>query len=369
MRDIFRTKSLLIVVLLVTLIILSCSKSEKQNSVNIGVILPLTGALADQGKEVLAGINIAADEINNDKDKKTPRINLIIEDDQSNPKGAVNAIEKIISLNHPSIIIGPVASTSMLAMIPIAQREKTVLLSPAASSLKISNSGKYIYRISLLAPSQSAALAQYCVNNSLQNRVGILFMNDETGNSYMNTFEKEIKQSKGNIVFNESFEKNATDFRAILQKLKYAKPSVVFVPSNSQTLGLILKQSRDIGLKTQFLANYGSISSKLIDLAGDATEGLIYVTIPVSDAFTKLYFTKKQYNPTAAAPLGYDALKIAWQFASQPKSNAETINAGLATVKDYAGASGKTTILSSGDAEKELQLMIVKAGKFEILGK
>lgn len=340
---------------------------QEENVIRIGIVLPLTGPAASHGKDIMSGLEMAYHEINASIRLRQPRLELFVEDDNSTPKGGVSALQKLIRTKHPPVVIGPVASSIMLAMIPLAEREKVVLFSPAASSPKISNSGQYIFRISLLAPSQTNALAEYAKNQLAADRAAILFINDDTGLAYKKAFVKAFVKFDGKMVFEDSYGKDALDFRTQLTKLKTVDPQITFLPGIPRTIGLILRQAKELGIETQFLGNYGAEGSDLLTTGGNAVEGFVYTSIPISNEFIESFKEKNGRYPTIGAPLGYDALKIVWKIANEYGISSESIRKGLHMLKDYKGATGMTTLLPSGDAEKEVTLKIVRNGKFVAL--
>lgn len=364
-------KKLLLIIAAVVILVLAIVGAERakrlghdeENVVTVGVVLPLTGKAADQGKDILSGIELAQDEINSERTPGQPRLELAVEDDMGDPRSGVAALEKLILTKRPPAVIGPIASSVMLAMIPIAEREKVVLLSPAASSPKISNSGKYIFRLSLLAVPQAEALAEYARSKMKAVRGAILYGNDETGVSYRDAFRDAFKAQGGDIVYEQAFDRSDTDFRIQLTKLKDANAELCFVPSIPQTIGLILKQASELGVDIQFLGNYGAEGESLLTTAGDAAEGFIYTSIPISDQFTVAYRNKTGKAPTIGAPLGYDALRVVWKTAVASESS-EAVRIGLGALRDYDGATGLTTMTSSGDADKEVCIKKVIARAF-----
>lgn len=340
----------------------------EEGTVTIGVVMPLTGRAADQGKDILSGIKLARDEINAKRGKGEPILRLVIEDNMSTPKGGVSAIEQLLQTERPPVVIGPIASSIMLAMIPVAEREKTVLLSPASSSPKISDSGKYIFRISLLAPPQAEALAEFARAKLKARKAAILYINDDTGLSYRDAFKDAFTSRGGSIVFEDSYDKRGTDFRTQLTKLKGTEANVTFVPGIPQTIGLIHRQAKELGLNMQFLGNYGAEGESLLSSGGDAVEGFVYTSIPIAPEFVERFKSAHGRHPTIGAPLGYDSVKIVWQIVRTASGNAEAIRAGLSTLRDYQGATGLTTILPSGDADKEVCLKTIRDGSFVPLG-
>src|ERR1035441_2752574 len=105
--------------------IADCNNSNSR-SVKIGVVLPMTGKMANYGKSSQAALLAMLKVINLRREsEKSPLLNLIIEDDHMEVKGGINAVNKLIQKDHVAAIIGPDASSIMLGVCPIAESNKT----------------------------------------------------------------------------------------------------------------------------------------------------------------------------------------------------------------------------------------------------
>lgn len=357
-------KVLLVVVLLLSFGISCVKKAELPDEIKIGVILPLTGPAASHGEDILSGLNLAINEINKENIFNNKKIKLIVEDNKSNPKDSVSALKKMVNVNKLPVIIGPVASGNMLAMAPIAEKSKVVLISPAASSPKISSAGDYIFRNSLLASQQGVKMANYCFKKLDKKQVAILYINDETGLGYKNSFKTKYISLGGKIIFESNYDKKGTDFRTELIKLKKINPEVVYVPSIPQTLGYILRQAKELGIKSIFLANYGAEGESLLTIAQDAAEGIYYTSIPISKDFIEKFMKVYKRKPTIGAPLGYDTLKIVVQSIKKNGYSPDNIKYGLHRINNFNGATGKISFNKNGDANKEIIIKTVKNNSF-----
>jgi len=136
-------------------------KEQNQDVIKIGFVLPMTGDSANHGKDIMQGAYMALDDFKERIGATNVQIRFLEEDNFSTSKGSVSAFENLIQIHKPWIILGPVASSDMLALVPIAEKSETVLLSPTASSPSLSNAGKFIFRIALLAPDQTSVISKY----------------------------------------------------------------------------------------------------------------------------------------------------------------------------------------------------------------
>ena len=299
-------------------------------------------------------------------EKWNPKIFFVrsIEDNQSTPQGSVSALQKLINIHKLPVVIGPVASGNMLAMAPIAEKAKIVLISPAASSPKISDAGDYIFRNSLLAAPQGKMMANFCYESLQKRKVAILFIDDETGRGYKESFKSKIISLGGKVVFVDKYDKRGSDFRAQLSKLKQNLPEAIYVPSIPKTLGHILRQAKELGIKAVFLANYGAEGDALLKTAAEAAEDIYYTSVPIDSDFTKKFEDVHRRKPTIGAPLGYDTLKLTALAIRNGGCSAEGIKKALYGIRDFSGATGRISFDHKGDATKEVIIKTVKNGCF-----
>src|SRR5262245_58982235 len=122
--------------------------SGAQDAIKVGVIQPLTGAFAASGNYVANGAKIAADEINAKGGVLGKKIDLVIEDNKSNPTEAAAVAEKLIVRDKVPVMMGAWGSGFTLAIMPKLMEYKVPMLVETSSAGKITTSGNpYIFRI------------------------------------------------------------------------------------------------------------------------------------------------------------------------------------------------------------------------------
>src|SRR4051794_38984591 len=118
-------------------------------TIKIGVNEPLTGPFAASGTYVVNGAKIAADEINAKGGVLGKKIELLIEDNKSNPTEAAAVAEKLITSDKTPAMMGACGSSLTLAVMPKLMDYETPMLVETSSSGKITTSGSpYVFRIS-----------------------------------------------------------------------------------------------------------------------------------------------------------------------------------------------------------------------------
>ena len=167
-----------------------------QETIKIGVIQPLTGAFAASGNYVVNGAKIAADEINAKGGVLGKKIELVIEDNKSNPTEAAAVAEKLIARDKVPVMMGAWGSSFTLAMMPKLMEYKVPMLVETSSSGKITTSGNpYIFRIS--PPSAVEAVGLRKIVDKLESsKADFLVVNNDWGRGAAEDFGKMLKEHK-----------------------------------------------------------------------------------------------------------------------------------------------------------------------------
>ncbi len=364
-------------ILVASLMIFSfgCAKKEEKE-IKIGVILPLTGSLSKYGEWSQTAIEIARDEINSQGGIKNRKIQLLIEDSRSDPKEAVAAFTKLVNVNKVPIIIGFIGSSEALACAPIANQTKTVLFSTVAASPDLTNAGDYVFRERVSGTMEVKEIAKFAYDKLNLRNMAVLAINTDYGISYKNIFVETFENLSGKIHLTENFDQGETDFRTHLTKLKRIKKlDGVYLPTHITEGANILKQAKEIGLRTQFLASNAIEGPELFQIAGDAAEGLI-ITAPWYDPnspesnirkFDEEFYKRRGMHSEMFGAHAYDTLKITALVIQTNGYFAESIKNGLYNVKNYIGVSGITTFDNNGDVIKPIAIKKAEKGKFIFL--
>ena len=374
MKKVFILKSIvygLIVVLLVsTALSLGCAKKEKK--IKIGAILPLTGGAGKYGEDAKLGIDLAVNEVNSQGGINVMKIEVIYEDNQSNPQQSVTVIRKLITVDKVPAIIGPMTSSAALAVAPIAEQNHVVLLSPAASAPALTKAGDYIFRNELSDAYGGVAQAELTWKKLNIKKVCILYINNDYGVGVKDAFLQTFTDLGGRVVAIESFEPDDKDFRTQLIRIERKSPDALFLISYKESIP-ILRQIKELGIKVQLLSTPVFEDKEVLEKTGILAEGVIYVYYggfnPQSSNERIRKFAesfRKKYNraPGYYSALAYDAMKILALAIEKGDYKSEGIKDALYNIKDFLGITGKTTFDAKGDVIKPVILKTVKNGQF-----
>jgi branched-chain amino acid transport system substrate-binding protein len=342
--------------------------------VKIGAVLPLTGDSAAWGEQGKYGIELAVEEINAKGGINGKKLEVVYEDSQAIPKNAVTSIQKLINVDKVPAVAGDIVSATTLAMAPIAEKSHTVLIGISSSAPAITNAGEYIYRVWPSDLLEGSVLAEFAAKNKFR-KVCILFIQTDYGTGLRDAFKKTLEQKGGKVLLTQGYKQDETDFKAALLKVKSKKPDAVYIVGYYKDSGLIMKQAREIGLKTQFFGATAVESPKLIEIAGDAAEGLIYPIItdfdpehptPVAKEFIENFKKKFGVAPDWASSHAHDAVVVIAEAMKKGGATGTGIKKTIDSQKRFEGVTGKIVFDKNGDViDKPVTIKTVRNGKFE----
>ena len=336
-------------------------------TIKIGVNEPLTGAFAASGTYVVNGAKIAADEINAKGGILGKQIELVIEDNKSNPTEAAAVAEKLITSDKVSVMMGAWGSSLTLAVMPKLMEYETPMVVETSSSGKITTSGNpYIFRIS--PPSSVEAVAFKGIVDKLDlKKADFLVINNDWGRGTAEDFGKMFKEKGINVGLVETMDQGAQDMSAQLSKIKSSDSETLIVTTAVDQLTLIFKQAAALGLKKRIITTGGSQNpDQIIAQAGGAANGTMHLTTFLP------WFPDKTPNPKATEYFisewkkrgfdfagctesfrGYDGIRTAAAAIEKAgKAEPAAIKAAMWSI-DVKGLNGDIVFKKSGPEGKE----------------
>ena len=346
---------------------LMAGPAAAQDTIKIGVTQPLTGAFAASGNYVAQGARIAEEEINKAGGVLGKKLQLLIEDNKSNPTEAVATAEKLINSDKVPVLMGAWSSTLTLAVMPKLEEYKVPMLVETSSSGKITTSGNpYIFRISPTSEMEAKAFAPLFKKMNIK-KADFLATNNDFGLGASKEFSQAAKDNGVEVGVMETMDPKATDFSAQLAKIKASGGDTLFVTTAVEQITLILKQAKDQQLSQRIITTGGSNSpDQLIAQAGDAANGsshLVFFTpwFPeavknpeIAKTFVALWNEKKHnVGGLTEGFRGWDGLNvIAAAIKAAGKAEPEAISKALWDVK-VKGINGDISFIKQGPAGKE----------------
>jgi branched-chain amino acid transport system substrate-binding protein len=336
-------------------------------TIKIGVNEPLTGAFAASGTYVVNGAKIAADEINARGGILGKQIELVIEDNKSNPTEAAAVAEKLITRDKVPVIMGAWGSSLTLAVMPKLMEYETPMVVETSSSGKITTSGNpFIFRIS--PPSAVEAVAFKGIVDKLDlKKADFLVINNDWGRGTAEDFSKMFKEKGINVGLVETMDQGAQDMSAQLSKIKGSDSETLIVTTAVDQLTLIFKQAAALGLKKRIITTGGSQNpDQIIAQAGTAANGTMHLTTflpwfpdktpnPKATEFFISEWKKRGFDFAGCTESfrGYDGIRTAAAAIEKAgKAEPAAIKAAMWSI-DVKGLNGDIVFKKSGPEGKE----------------
>jgi len=345
----------------------TCGTAEAFDSVKIAVITSETGMAVNDGIAITQAAKMAADEINEKGGLLGQPVKFIFIDNKGTVLGSMSAAKEAVKL-HVTGVIGAAWSSHSLAMAPVLQKAGIPMITPASTDPEITKIGNYIFRVCFTDDFQGKIMAKFASKNLNADTAAVLQnINEQYSLTLSKFFIKFFIKYGGKILLRGNYTGKSVDFKNILNKIKKLKPDVLFIPGYSRDSGLIIRQARNMGIKSVFLGGDGW-SMKIFKYAGDSINNSYAAVswdkkLPFSESrhFKKLFyknFKKSVYSGVIA--LTYDAIRVFCQAVRRAGTiDRKRIRDTLARTFDFHGATGNITFDGIGDPVGK-QAVIVK---------
>ena len=343
--------------------------SSKAQPIRIGALLPLTGNLAEYGQRVRRGIDLAVEDL----DRAGRTVHVIYEDTEGVPQKGVLAASKLVNVDRVRYVIGAVSSTVTLSVLPVTEAKSALLISPAASSPKLSGISRLFVRNWPSDVLEARVLADYAANALSLHRVAILYVNNDYGLGLQDQFSKSFSALGRTIVAREGYPLDTRDFRQIIAKYQPALGNIdaFYLAGYHKDMAAATRQLREAGFKGQILgdADYGI--QETLTIAGRAAEGAIYASPwydpdsnATASAFSNRYRRLHGRSPSEFESNGYDAVMLVVRGIEAKGDNPLEVANFIRSLRSYPGAGGNLTFTEDGDVIKPIAIMKVAGGAF-----
>ena len=350
-----------------------------ETTIKIGHVAPLTGGIAHLGKDNENGARLAVDEINAaggvKAGDKTFKLELLAEDDKADPKEGTLAAQKIVD-GGAVAVVGHLNSGTSIPASKIYSDASVAQISPSATNPKLTEQGfKTTFRVVANDNQQGGVLANFAAGEMKAKTIAIIDDRTAYGQGLADVVEKVAKEKGVKVVAREFTNDKATDFNAILTKIRAAKPDVVMYGGMDATAGPMAKQMKQLGIKAPMLAGDGVCSPEFIKLAGDAANiltcsmaGEAVEKLPKGADFVAKYKAKFNQDVQIYSPYSYDAVYVIAE-AIKAAGSAERAAITAAIPKtNYGGVTGQITFDEKGDIKGgAISMFRVKEGKLEYI--
>lgn len=362
-------KKILLFLLFISLISLGCQK--KEDVIKIGIAGPMTGDQAKMGMDFKNGVSLAVDEWNSKGGVLGKKIEVIISDDQHDPKQAVSVANKMI--NDGAVgVIGHFNSSCSIPASDVYNRAGIPMITPGSTNPQLTEKGyRGVFRVCGRDDQQGKIGADFIINNLKLRAVAILHDKTTYGQGLADEF-KIFLGDKVNIVYYGGLVQGDKDFKTVLTTIKNNNPELIFFGGIYPEAGLLVKQAKELGLNTKFMSGDGTIDPKFIEIAGVAAAEGTFLTfspdpnnIPSAKGFIEKYQSK--YGDIGPYSIyAYDAANILLSALKEANSTVGKAIVDKLHSMEFNVALGSIKFDEKGDVTKSPYVVwITKNGKFE----
>lgn len=360
--------------------------AQQKEPIKVGLIQPLSGPIAAAGTYIVNGAKIGVERLNAMGGVKGRPIELIIEDNKSDPAETRNAAEKLIVRDKVPVIIGAWGSSMTLAMMPLAAQHGVPILVETSSSVKITDpktpGSSVVSRISPTSELEAKGVETLLPQLGMK-KVGYIAVNTDWGRGAVTAFGDVLKKHGASVDLVEYVGQADTDFYSQLTKFKAANVDSVLITDDAPKTAKMLQQMKELGLNAKVLVTGGSAwPDSIVQLAGaKAAEGAMFVTfynpydhsMAGDPAASRAYVEewKKRGLPwigVVEGMRGFDAVNVvakALEVAGEPTP--QKVHQALRKV-EMKGLYGTVKFDKSGQSFCNIILTQVRDGKYAVAG-
>ena len=276
----------------------------------VGVMESLTGPGETYGNVALQAKQMAVDEINAAGGINGRMLELIAEDSKCSAQDAITAYNKLTDVDGVKIILGTSCSGAMLGAAPLAEADGVILFSGLATNPDIAHAGDYIFRTSMNDLHLGIDTGNVIWADG-HRRLATITETTDYAEGVRRTTAEHFVSLGGEIVAEERYASDVTDFRSQLTKIINANPDAIHVAAQAEfSGGTVVKQVRELGYEGPLYSEIVPVGATALEVAGDAATGLKAVTAELDPANPKAQEVLENFRAR------YDYITLPWYLGS-----------------------------------------------------
>ena len=347
----------------------------------IGALLSVTGPAAFLGAPEARTLEMLTEQVNARGGIAGHKVKLIVKDTGASPEKAVSFARQLIDEEKVFAIIGPSTSGETMAVKPIAEEGKTLLISLAAAEVIVNPVASHVFKTAQ-KDSHAAALIFQDMKRRGITRIAVFSSNTGFGKAGKEQIAKLAPEYGIQIVLDEVYDKAATDLSAEATKLKGASAQAVLNWSIEPAQSILVKNIRQLGLTIPIYQSHGFGNLAYAKAAGSAAEGVIFPlgrlavadALPAGDpqkavlvAYRDAY--QKRYGEEVSGFGGYawDAFQLLAAAVEKVGLDRAKVRTALENTQGFVGQSGVFRFSAAdhnGLGLDSFEMLTVKDGKF-----
>lgn len=341
-------------------------------------IVELSGSGTTAGTNYDNGVKLAVSEINAAGGILGRKINYTSWDTQTQPGVSKALASKAIDMGAP-LVMGPVYSGSILVSMAETRRAEIPNMIGGEAAAITQQGNPYVFRASFTQASAMPKVVRYIKEIVKAKTIAIIYVNNDFGKGGRDMVMKGFEEANIKVLADISTDVGQIDFSSAVIKAKQSGAEALFAYSNEEESARLLKELKKQGYDKPVIGETTLANDKVIELAGDAANGVVaHVGLtpdapnPPVQAFAKRYFAEYKSKADHNAMKGYTSMHAAKAIFDKigkidPKAFAVAMHGASISVKDYPGVLFDVKYDEKGDLDRESFIVKVVNGKPQVV--
>ena len=357
---------------------LVATASAQSGPVLIYGIMELSGTGATPGTNFDNGVKLAVKEINASGGILGRQINYVSTDTQTNPGVAKAVAQKAID-QHAYVVLGPVHSGSMIVSMGETKAAETTNFTGGEAAVITRQGNPFVFRTSFTQSSSMPKVARYIKDPMKASTVAMVYTNNDFGKGGRDEMQKALTAQGIKVVADISTDPGQIDMSSAVLQIKQSNPDVLFAYLTEEEGARLLRELKKQGFNKPIVGETTIIGQKVIDLAGDASEGILGHVGLTADApnatvkaFDQKYLAEYKQRSDHNGMKGYSAMYIVKAATEKTgkfdsKALAATLHGIKISAKDNPGVLLDVSFDQNGDLDRESFIIKVVGGKQQVI--
>ncbi len=346
-------------------------RARAADTIKIGVVAPLTGAVAEPGRIQLNSTRLAAAKINAAGGILGKQIELLIEDDASSNPGAVLAFSRLAQNQDIVGFIGSIRSTQMNAMAPdMLKLGKPVMFGGTYPTLT-HQGNPWLFSCRPNDSYSARVLTNFCLTSLKLKKVALVHSTDAFGTGGKNAMLENLTKAGVTPVLVQGYTNNQPDFTPVVQAVKQSGADVLTSYfTNEPDCAIFARQLRQLGVRIPWVGSPSIISPVTTGLAKNALYGTYGIadfvedSNPTAKAFANAY--RAEHKETPDSGWTYDGMTVLAKAINDAKSTEPAkIREAILSIKKFAGVEGEFNFDKNGDGLHGYNIVSNNNGKID----
>lgn len=355
--------------IVLTLVMGAAIGCQKETSIQIGAVLPLTGSAQVYGQSIRKGIELAFAKLVASESEYQYALSVV--DSESDPEKAAELVKQLYG-DGAIAVIGGVTTAEALQSVTVADEYDRVLLSPSASTPQLTGISKYFYRVFVSDAREGTTMANFATQKLKVASVVILAKEDAYAQGNQEVFETNFIRQGGEVLEKILFPAVGGDFSGLIERVMTLKPDAVYLAAYAEEISEMVRELRQQKFEGYILSTAAFASPEIIEQVGAPAEGVFLTQagfdtqseVPLIKDFVDAFRAKYGLTPDLYAAHGYDSVMVLAAAIGESGSEfASELWSGLRALRDYQGVTGTLQFDERGDVQKFPRVYVINEGR------